>query len=78
MKKPGRMSSEVLKAVLKKPATVLYPFVKVEKPEKFRGKLKFHAEKCIGCKICMKDCPANAITINKIGEKAVRGRHRPR
>lgn len=69
MKKPGKMISEVLKSVLKKPATEQYPFVKTEKPAKFRGKLKFDAAKCIGCKICMKDCPANAITINKVGEK---------
>lgn len=69
MKKPGKMLSEVLSNVLKKPATSNYPFEKAQKPEKFRGKLVFHAEKCIGCRICMKDCPANAITINKVGEK---------
>ena len=69
MKKPGKMLFEVLNTFYKKPATVLYPYVKVEKPDKFRGKLEFYPEKCIGCKICMKDCPSNAITINKIGEK---------
>jgi formate hydrogenlyase subunit 6/NADH:ubiquinone oxidoreductase subunit I len=47
----------------------LYPFVKTEKPDKFRGKLKLYPEKCIGCRICMKDCPSNAITITKKGEK---------
>ena len=69
MMKPGKMIAEVLAHVLKKPATANYPFVKTPKPDKFRGKLVFFAEKCIGCKICMKDCPSNAITINKIGEK---------
>jgi formate hydrogenlyase subunit 6/NADH:ubiquinone oxidoreductase subunit I len=69
MIRPGAMLKEVLRHILKKPATELYPFVKTEKPPKFRGKLKFFYEKCIGCKICMKDCPSNAIIINKVGEK---------
>jgi len=69
MKKPGKMLWEVLGSLLAKPATVNYPTVKVEMPENFRGKLAFHAEKCIGCKLCMRDCPTAAITIRKVGEK---------
>ncbi|MFH1452949.1 MAG: 4Fe-4S binding protein [Armatimonadota bacterium] len=69
MQKPGVMLKELLSHVGKKPATVLYPFVKVEMPPKFRGKLKFHSENCIGCNICMRDCPANAIKIIKIEDK---------
>lgn len=69
MKKPGVMTKEVLSNVLRKPATIRYPFEKIVKPKDFRGKLKFYAEKCIGCKLCMKDCPSNAITIVEVGPK---------
>jgi len=65
MKKPGKMIREVLTSILRKPATVLYPFVQVRMPANFRGKLRFHQAKCIACKLCVKDCPSDAITITK-------------
>jgi formate hydrogenlyase subunit 6/NADH:ubiquinone oxidoreductase subunit I len=69
MIRPGRMIIQVLRSLFKKPATSLYPFVKTEMPDKYRGKLKYYPERCIGCLLCMKDCPADAIVIKKIGEK---------
>ena len=69
MKRPGRMLAQVLESVVSKPATVRYPFVKIMMPEKFRGRLKFCAEKCNGCKLCMRDCPTGAIVIRKVGDK---------
>jgi formate hydrogenlyase subunit 6/NADH:ubiquinone oxidoreductase subunit I len=68
-KRPGKMFSTVMGSIFHKPATVLYPFVKIEVVDKFRGKLKFDQEKCIGCKICMRDCPSDAIEIEKVAEK---------
>ena len=69
MKYPGVMLREVLRSLGRKSATVLYPAVKVEMPDRFRGKLRFEAEKCIGCKLCMRDCPSAAISIRKVGDK---------
>jgi formate hydrogenlyase subunit 6/NADH:ubiquinone oxidoreductase subunit I len=69
MKKPGAMIRELLKQIGRKPATVLYPAVKVTMPARFRGRLVFDPAKCIGCKMCMRDCPTGAIVIQKVGEK---------
>ena len=66
---PGRMMRQVLSSIFKKPATTTYPYTKAVMPNKFRGKLKFYPERCIGCKLCMRDCPSNAINIKMVGAK---------
>jgi formate hydrogenlyase subunit 6 len=61
---------ELLRSLFKKPVTVKYPFEKasVSVPEAFRGTVVFDAPKCIGCNICVNDCPAEAIEIIRVSE----------
>lgn len=64
----GKMIPYIMQMLVKKPDTTLYPAVKAHVEEHFRGALKFEQPKCIGCKICMKVCPSNAIEIARVSE----------
>jgi len=55
----------VIDAMIKPPETVKYPFASLELPEGFRGAIVFDPDKCIGCGLCVRDCPAEALQINK-------------
>jgi formate hydrogenlyase subunit 6/NADH:ubiquinone oxidoreductase subunit I len=59
---------ELLRHLFKKPATVDYPFKKLEVPKGFRGTPFLHPELCIVCKACERDCPAEAIEITSVNE----------
>lgn len=72
MTKPGRMVGTVLRAATHRPATQLYPAEPVKLPASFRGKIRFIAERCVGCKLCQKDCPADALRIEEVGKKRFR------
>jgi len=57
---------ELLRHLFKKPATVDYPFRKLEVPKDFRGTPLLHPETCIVCRACERDCPAEAIEIVEV------------
>lgn len=68
----GAMLGDISRSLFKKPVTELYPFTRKPAPERLRGKLLFDAAKCTGCKICVRDCPANAIEIVVVDKAAKR------
>lgn len=57
----------VFKHIFKKTVTLEYPEIKNQIPNSFRGKHEFNINLCKGCNICIKVCPANAISIYKNG-----------
>ncbi len=69
MKTLGKMVPYLMGMMVKKADTVMYPAVKAKVAENFRGALKFDSEKCVGCKLCVRVCPSNAITIEKVADK---------
>lgn len=66
--KIGVFIPELLRHLFKKPATVDYPFQKLEVPRDFRGSPYLRPELCIVCRACERDCPAEAIEISTINE----------
>ena len=58
-----------------KPSCNMYPFVPVEAAPKYRGRIVYHADRCIACGMCERVCAGGAIsrTIEKLpddqGEK---------
>lgn len=64
MKRPGAMQSEVLSNVIRgRKETIRYPFEPGIRPERLRGRIEHDIEKCTGCGLCSRDCPATAITM---------------
>jgi formate hydrogenlyase subunit 6/NADH:ubiquinone oxidoreductase subunit I len=70
----GTMLSDVLRALFRRPVTELYPFERSTPVERLRALLQFNPEKCTGCGLCVKDCPAKAIdliTLDKASKRFV-------
>jgi len=56
----------LLRSALRKPVTEKYPEEKPKIPEGFRGRHMVELDKCVGCGLCARDCPAGAIKMVKV------------
>jgi formate hydrogenlyase subunit 6/NADH:ubiquinone oxidoreductase subunit I len=59
------MAGTAIKNLFSKPATRLYPFVKREPFAGTRGDISIDYPQCIHCGMCMRRCPAQAITVSR-------------
>jgi formate hydrogenlyase subunit 6/NADH:ubiquinone oxidoreductase subunit I len=66
------MLRDVLTALVHRPVTQNYPFERQPPPARLRGMIVFDPEECIGCGLCTRDCPSDAIELFVIDRKAKR------
>ena len=55
-------AKQALANLFKKPSTVRFPEVEVDAKPAYRGRIRYDAEKCVNCGMCIKICSPAAIT----------------
>lgn len=68
----GTMFGDIIRSLFRRPATRLYPAERTATPPRMRGQLRFDPENCVGCGLCNKDCPADALELITLDKKAKR------
>jgi len=53
------------RAIVTRPETVKFPFAPAVIPIGYRGRVQIHPEKCRGCGLCVRDCPAFALELER-------------
>ena len=60
-----------------RPITVRYPFEPLKLPPYFRGRVVIEAENCKGCGLCVRDCPALGLELQRGSTDGFRLIHYP-
>lgn len=56
---------EAVSQLFSKTSCEMYPAVPSEAAPRYRGRIKYDADKCIGCGMCQRVCAGGAITMDK-------------
>ena len=59
---------QMVKSTIHRPNTILYPWEKLKLPDCYRGRPGLIFEKCIGCGICMRQCPTRCIDLVEVDD----------
>ena len=65
----------IFSAFFSRPETDNYPFEKTFIPERYRGRVSIREENCVGCSLCVLDCPAAALELKKESKQKFRLLH---
>jgi formate hydrogenlyase subunit 6/NADH:ubiquinone oxidoreductase subunit I len=57
--------SNIISVFFSKSETERYPFEKSHLPQRYRGRVAINEENCVGCSLCVLDCPASALELEK-------------
>ena len=60
-----KLGGMTLRSLFSKPETILYPVVQKPSPAGLKGHIENDMAVCILCGICVKTCPAGALTVDK-------------
>ena len=58
-----QMTKTVIKSLISKPATLMYPAKPAKKTNLSRGHVSIDPSKCITCRLCQRKCPTGAICV---------------
>ena len=65
------------RALLTRPITIRYPLAPLELSPHFRGRVVIDANQCRGCGLCVRDCPAFALELERESRDTFRLMHYP-
>jgi len=56
---------KTLSVFFSKAVTRPFPFDSADIPERYRGRVAIREDNCVGCSLCVLDCPASALELEK-------------
>jgi formate hydrogenlyase subunit 6/NADH:ubiquinone oxidoreductase subunit I len=72
IKSLAHLLPELVRTLLARRVTVRFPFTPLELPTYFRGKVVIQPELCEGCGLCVRDCPAFALELERDSQEQFR------